>query len=335
MGRKFGRTNIFLIGANLLMGVMLLMSLSTTDDGRYATPSSDDDDVYFTPNTEQLGVWWWNRDKMTDLSYLDFAYRSGVTEIYFNQNELSIVNPNGTFGPNGMADVVEPTRAFIREAHDRGIQVYLLLSNTGTWLLEDHDTHFHQLMLGLRTYQKLVDEAERFAGLHLNIEPNQLRNEHHERYWDLGFEKQNDLMQRLMDFAVMVTQQYGDDVTVDWATGFWWQNFEVEYRGEIMPLHHALITEANRTFVMSFRTNAYDTVQVAKSHIDFAKSLEKPIFLGANIASTEGLKTDQYYHLGRLHMYQELLKIPHYANYDNLHLVVHEIVRWRHWRTWR
>lgn len=292
------------------------------------------EDLYFTPNTERLGVWWWGMDILEDLSYLDFASRSGVTEIYLNQHELSVVNPNGVFGPNGMYDVVEPTRSFIREANRRGIRVYLLLSNTGSWLFPEGENRFHQIMLGLLSYQELVDEDERFAGLHLNIEPNQLQNNGY-RYWDLGVAQQNELMQRLIDFAVMVTSTYGDFLTIDWATGFWWKNFYVEYRGGILPLHHAIISEANTTFVMSFRANAYDTIEIAAPHIDFAMYLGKPIFIGANIASSEGLEIDQYYHLGREYMYEELLRLPGYHPYDQLHVVIHEIVRWRHWRIWR
>lgn len=280
----------------------------------------------------RFGVWWWSVDNLADLSYLDFAKEQGITEIYLNQHHLSVVNPNGIFGPIGTAEVVIPTKEFIEEASARGIAVYLLLSNTGSWLYEEYRQHFHHIMTGFLAYQQLVHEDARFAGLHFNVEPNQLEKDCGTRFWTEGYATQSRLMQQLIDFAVMATDEYGKFTTIDWATGFWWQNFTVDYRGEEMPLHQALILESDTTFVMSFRNTAEGMVEVARDHLDFAQEVGKDIFLGANIASTEGLEIDQFYHLGRAHLDEQLALIYSLHPYEHIHLVIHEISRWRHWQ---
>ncbi|NMP59128.1 MULTISPECIES: hypothetical protein [Enterococcus] len=70
------------------------------------------DESFFQPNTERVGVWWWDTSNLSlahSESYLDYAKNNGITEIYLNQTRLSEVNPSNTFGPSGTLNVVIPT----------------------------------------------------------------------------------------------------------------------------------------------------------------------------------------------------------------------------------
>jgi len=322
--RRVKNLTLLISGVILIIGLILGIYM-------YNAALENRKSYTFTPPTARFGVWWWTVDNLENLSYLDFAKKNGITEIYLNQHHLSVVNPNGEFGPVGLSEVVEPTRNFIRNAKERGIDVFLLLSNTGSWLTQDDQARFHHIMLGFLSYQQLVEDDEQFLGIHFNIEPNQLVDDEGMRVWLKDGSYQEKLMQQLIDFAVMVTDRYGDYTTFDWATGFWWENFMVSYRSEYIPLHHAMILEANATHVMSFRNTAQEIVDVARGHLDFAKKMEREIFLGANIASTEGLEIDQFYHLGRAHLNAQLMLIPKVYEYEFLHLVIHEMSRWKHW----
>lgn len=325
--KKLTKQNFNFIVRMLLFGAILLMIMRIGQ--RILLPKNGQNEN-FTPVTDRLGVWWWQTDNLDDWSYLDFARDNGVTEIYLNQHHLSIVNPSGTFGPYGVETVVMPTQNFIQAASERGIDVYLLLSNTGTWLIDD--ARFHQIMKGFFAYQQLANDNQQFSGIHFNIEPNQMTMTDGSRYWDLGHEKQQELMQKLINFAVAATDKYGSYTTFDWATGFWWQNFYVNYRDTTIPLHHALIIEAQTTYVMSFRNTACRMVNVAQDHLEFANRIGQPIFLGANIISNSASENEQFYQLGRNYFHQQMQQLLACAAEHEFHLVIHDITRWRHWR---
>jgi len=308
------------------------------------------DESLFKPNTDRVGVWWWDTSNLSlahSESYLDYAKNNGITEIYLNQTRLSEVNPSNTFGPSGTLNVVIPTQNFIQAASDRGIKVYLLLSNHGTWL--DNPNRFHQLMKGYLAYQNVAKDAQ-FAGVHLNVEPNQLRDGAGDRYWDKGYDVQARMMQQLIDFAVDATDAYGDYTTFDWSTGMWWdrERYPVTYRGKETLLYRAMIEEANTTVVMSFRTTANAIAEASKKHLAYARNVGKPIILSGSVflsgEEPDRAANAQFIGFGRDYMHAELAKVPEYAlkwadeanggaseKQLDVHVAFHEMMSWRHW----
>lgn len=121
-------------------------------------------------------------------------------------------------------------------------------------------------MKGYLAYQNVAKDAQ-FAGVHLNVEPNQLRDGAGDRYWDKGYDVQARMMQQLIDFAVGATDAYGDYTTFDWSTGMWWdrERYPVTYRGKETLLYRAIIEEANTTVVMSFRMTANAIAEASKN----------------------------------------------------------------------
>ncbi|MBO0461769.1 hypothetical protein JZO83_08395 [Enterococcus sp. DIV1298c] len=318
--------------------------------GAFFSTDVQADESLFKPTTERVGVWWWDTSNLNlahSESYLDYAKNNGITEIYLNQTELHRVNPNNTFGPNGTIKAVIPTQNFIQAANDRDIDVYLLLSNDGTWL--NNPNRFHLLMKGYLAYQNVAKDAQ-FAGVHLNVEPNQLRDSTGERYWDKGYDVQARMMQQLIDFAVDATNVYGDYTTFDWSTGMWWDRdrYPVTYRGKKTLLYRAMIEEANTTVVMSFRTTANAIAEASKNHLAYARNVGKPIILSGTVflsgEEPDKAPNAQFVGFGRDYMHRELAKVPEYAlkwaddanggasdKHLDVHIAFHEMMTWRHW----
>ncbi|MDA9461024.1 hypothetical protein [Enterococcus mundtii] len=327
--------------------------------GAFFSTNVQADESFFQPNTERVGVWWWDTSNLSlahSESYLDYAKNNGITEIYLNQTDLRKINKfTVNDDPDVMKDVIVPTQNFIRAAKVYGIDVYFLLSNDGTWLYEHRRNNFNNIMQGFTIYQEISQDEELFAGLHFNVEPNQLSDGAGGRYWDKGIPVQQELMQRLANFAIYVNDTYGknnegEGSVIMWSTGYWWDRDEytVDYNNKEELLYRVIIEESDTTVVMSFRTSAYEMARFSRNHLAYARSVDKPIILSGTVILAGRLPHQsahaQFIAHGRERMHRELQNVPEAANlWSNrgntasslneldVHVAIHEMMTWRHW----
>ncbi|MDR3347233.1 MAG: hypothetical protein LBN32_01330, partial [Helicobacteraceae bacterium] len=155
------------------------------------------------------GVWWWHCNLITDDRYLDFAVDNNINEIY-----LSIRYP---------ANADE----FIEKAHAKGVKVFWLI---GDYRYVNDDTELFDILERFKTYQATAPLNRRFAGVHLDIEPNQ----HH----DFTTRRQ-ELLKKYLALIIRVSDTMPIDIDIP-------ASFDdlVAYKGQNMPLYKALISEA-------------------------------------------------------------------------------------------
>lgn len=291
-------------------------------------PYNGDNDIRFVPNTERVGVYWWDYWIINDVSYLVFAARNGITEIYLSLPNIEYVRAGGASSASAINNIINPTREFITRASEKGINVYLLLGNNGSWIRDA--SQFHRRMNGLRNFQDLAEPHERFAGVQLNVEPHQLRNSAGERYWDMGDTVRASIVQELADFAIMAHQTH-NWIDICWAVTFWWDDrhmVNVPNRGNISLGEH-LINLSNTVFVMGFRNTAVNMVNVSRYMIETAQRLGRDIVLLATVF--EGNPMAEFAGTGREHMYEQLNFVQRIAGCSSVHVAIHHIVTWRHW----
>ena len=266
------------------------------------------DELVFKPNVDTLGVWWWSHTPI-DGPYLDFAAKNGANEIYFSTN---------TFG-TAVSD-------FITRAHAKGIKVYWLQGDV-SWIR--NDAVIRQRILLYLQYQENSAVNSRFAGVHFNIEP------HQDSEW------RNDPLSRpgILDMYLSLVERLSTllpDVHIDHVIPFWFRD-PIMYKGESVPLYQAMIRESDRVIIMSYRDTAERIINLGsgmgpgnvQDQIAFAKSLDKPIFLGAESSNPPEGTTEISFRLkGKRFMYEELNKLKGLANYDKLGIAIH------HMRTW-
>ena len=290
---------------------------------------NNDNDIRFEPNTERVGVYWWAYWLISDFTYLDFAASNGITEIYLSVPNLRYARPDGTFSLNAMNNIVNPTREFISRASEKGINVYLLLGNNGSWIRNRYE--FHRRMNGLRVYQELAEPHERFAGVQLNVEPHQLENPAGVRYWGIGsphYPHRQTLVQELADFATMAHQTYYW-VNICWTLTFWWDNRHMVNGGSISLGEHLISLSSNTVYVMGFRNTAANMVSVSRYMIETAQRMGRDIVLLATVF--EGTPIAEFVGMGREHMYEQLNLVRGIAGCSSVHVAIHHIVTWRHW----
>jgi hypothetical protein len=165
-------------------------------------------------------------------------------------------------------------------------------------------------------YQSAAEEGKRFAGLHLDVEPHQ--------YAEFA-QCRDELLGMYLDFVIWVCSAY--PIPIDFDIPFWF-NDEVTYQGERRKLYEAVITEANRVFVMSYRDQAEKMYETAKEKIAFAQQLNKGIVLCAEtLYSSEGDQIS-YFEEGKAALYTELRRLKSLVNDDNCGLAVHHIMSW-------
>ena len=255
-------------------------------------------ELSFQKNTDVLGVWWWWVDQDKHAAHLDFAQKNGVNEIYYWTDRLN-----------------NRTGLFVEAAKERNIKVF--------WLLEkyqyiwDYDA-FSEQMKKYMAYQASAPENRQFAGIHLDIEP--------QVHPDFDTDKLA-FLQDYIDFIVWVCDTYRDCTTIDLDIAYWF-DYTIKYRGVTSILYQALMTEADRIFVMSYKDTAEQTYKVSKEEIAFAKSLNKQIILGAETGDYDYEPNLSYYGKGTGYFYGELQKLRTLVNYDNVGISIHQITTW-------
>ena len=260
-------------------------------------------EVVFVPNVDTVGVWWWARSTNINGPYLDFLARNGATEIYFSSS---------VFG--------QETSDFIARAFEKGIKVYWLQGDH-TWIHDD--SVFRDRYAQYLVYQANAPENRRFAGVHIDVEP------HQDPLWRADRENRPMLLRKFLDFVMNLRRDFPNE-HFDFDIPFWLSD-DIEYRGQMVPLHQAIIREADRVFIMSYRDSAERifNLRTVSDQIEFARSLGKPIFLSAESSNPpEGNTVISFRDRGKRAMYEELNKLKYMVNYENFGIAIH------HARTW-
>ena len=78
---------------------------------------------------------------------------------------------------------------------------------------------------------------------------------------------------------------------------------------------------------MSYRDSASGMLSVASEEIEYAFSLDKPIFLGAETGGEEDIVT--FIQEGRDYFYSQMALLEKSLPYSNIGLSIHDIKRWK------
>ncbi|MDR0795790.1 MAG: hypothetical protein LBE79_07045 [Tannerella sp.] len=282
----------------LILAALLYFSCS------FSLGAKENHQTYYR-KTDVLGTWWWYVPHHQVDSHLAFAAEKGVNEIYYYTmlHEYSV-------------------GSFIEKANNLGIKVFLLTDDYNyVW---DRPA-FIQLMFRFMNYQSNAPENRRFAGLHMDIEPHQHPDFDANRYT---------ILQDYMNFVVWLNRTYRPilerstpGIQIDWDIATWHYIY-VMYNGVETKLYQALIMEADRVFVMAYQDSAQRTFNLARPEIEFARSLNKPIIIGAETGRWIEDPSISFYGKGRNYFYEQLGILHELINYDQHGLSVHHISPW-------
>jgi hypothetical protein len=272
------------------LSLVFLVSLFLAGCGKVTT---EDKSSPQTDTRPMLGVWWWQDELIDQPQYLEFAAQNGVTEIYFCTGDFSA-----------------RTAAFIAQAGMQGIKVFLLCGEH-EWI--DDSSSFDQFMQKYLAYQNSAANKAKFAGVHLDVEPQQKASFATDRA---------EILKKYLAFVIKARTDYRA-VSMDFDIPFWFDD-ELSYKGNAAPLYAAVIAEADRVFIMSYRDTAAAMLDVSKDEISCARALGKNVILGAETYSTEGDPVS-YQEEGRQYMYSELAKL---RDNSGCGIAIHSLKSW-------
>ena len=245
-----------------------------------------------------LGVWWWS-DSLDD-SYYNFVISRGVNEIYYCASDFSTQTYN-----------------FIKRANQNGVKVYWLAGEY-EWA-ENSENLYKKLNLFLQ-YQNAYPDGK-FAGVHLDIEP------HQNPKWK-GTTKESPiritLVQQLIDLAVKVKADF-PLLNVSYDLPFW-LDYEIKLNGETKIAYEAMIDVADKVFLMSYRDTADGIYSVSSQEIEYAKKVNKSVYLGIETYSSEGDNVS-FWEEGEAVMLSEMDKLRDMVD-KNFGLSVHHAKKW-------
>jgi len=269
--------------------------------------------------------------------YLDFAAANGINEIYLSTGVTA-----------GVANLGQNVNDFVSAANEREIQVFFLTGHYN-WILPAYYENFKRRMDEFLAYQESAAENEQFAGVVLNIEPQQFRPVpgRYDYNWltPVGPERdrvRNQLLQYYIDFQVYMTELYGP---MDWTAPAWWRAGYYEYQrimynGEPEWLYRATIMKANRIHVMAYRNTPANILHFARNWVAFSREENTPIILINAAFSSDGSDNPatnnvDYRHLGRSQMARNFNIMYETENNENLGFAVYQMRRWLDLPEWR
>lgn len=257
-----------------------------------------------------VATWMWNtyaiwRDKEKTLEDLT---QHGINRVYLQAD----------------ADIpVDVYRTFIREAGERGIEVQAL-GGKPYWVLPERQGELYQFIHWVKAYNNSSLSAERFSGIHLDVEPYVLPQ------WQ---SEQDTLIGYWMDTVSGFVEEVKSDsfLTVGADLPVWLQWFLVpDGKGDTTTLTDYFIGRLDEITLMAYIDNAPGIVQAVSHELAEAAASGKPVVIGVDTMDN-GESNSSFYGLGWGQMNEALNSVaaalsshPAYSGY-----AIHEYDSWR------
>ncbi|MGC5326114.1 hypothetical protein [Brevibacillus sp. SYSU BS000544] len=164
---------------------------------------------------------------------------------------------------------MEEYRTFINQATDQHILVYALQGEPD-WVTSEGSAKSDSIMEWLHTYQQTSDQAEQFAGIHLDVEPYLLPNWNHEQK-----ELVEEFQQLIVDWKV---EALNGNLELGLDIPFWYD----EIRLGNQSLAKWIIQQADTVTIMSYRDHIEGpngVLRITQKEREYAAQIGKKLYL--------------------------------------------------------
>ncbi|MDF2715386.1 MAG: hypothetical protein K0R28_2311, partial [Paenibacillus sp.] len=254
-----------------------------------------------------VATWMWNtyaiwRDKDQTLDYLT---QNGVNLVYLQVDEEI---------------PVDVYRTFIKEAGSRGIEIHAL-GGKPYWVLPDRQGELYQFIYWVKAYNNSSRSAERFDGIHLDVEPYVLPE------WSTD---QDTIIGYWMDTLSGFVDEVKTDSFLTTGADFpvWLDWFLVpDGKGSTTTLTDWFYGRLDQITLMAYIDNAQGIIKAVEKELHQAAG--KPVIIGMETMNNDEANTS-FYAKGRSQLMSELNTVvqtlsghPSYGGY-----AVHEYDSW-------
>ena len=265
-----------------------------------------------SPNTPTsiFAVWWWNDEFSSEKTteYLNFAKQNNINEIYYCSSKFN-----------------ENTAQYINQANSLGISVFWLDGNYKWLYNETEEEKLHNKIKNYINYNANNPE-NKFAGVHLDIEPHQSKNSLDPMPNELNFNTEigrEFLIGKLITLANKLKQTY-PQISFTYDIPFWLDD-AINYNNQTKPAYQHIIDIADGVVVMSYRDTAEKIYSVAKEEIEYATQKNKQITLSVECGNEENQVT--FKEEGKTILKQELNKLKTLVP-EKTGICIHHIKTW-------
>lgn len=183
-------------------------------------------------------------------------------------------------------------RAFIRNAHARGIRVYALLGSwylsTERYVLPRHQRKAVAMLQRVLDYNAAAAPAERFDGVNYDIEPHLLDE------WEDATRPR--LLLGFLDMTAAMIEarrKSGQVLDIGPAMPFWWDGIALEWRGVRKPVSEHVADLTDYVALMDYRNRAEGRDSIlshAEAEMAYADRTGKRVVIGLEFNPGEPAK---------------------------------------------
>ncbi|MDF2963378.1 MAG: hypothetical protein K0S39_5113, partial [Paenibacillus sp.] len=204
---------------------------------------------------------------------------------------------------------------FIKKANARGVQVHAM-SGAPNWVLSEHNPKMYEFIHWVKQYNNSVQPEERFAGIHLDVEPYVLPEWRQDSDTVIGL-----WMDTVSGFAEEV--KVDSNLTVGIDMPVWLNRFQVRdgYGGRT-TLSDWMIRRLDQVTLMAYLDKAEDIVKSVEEEIAEADRAGVPVLVAVDTVDN-GEPGGSFYNKGHSSMITELNSVesvlskhPSYKGYS-------------------
>lgn len=252
-------------------------------------------------------TWLWDTMQIVDHteSILQFAATNQIGAIYLQINR----------------DVKLPYyKEFIRKAGEQGVVVDIM-DGRPAWGLSENVNQIAAFLDWVEAYQSQAEADERFAGIHLDIEPHVLPE------WKTDQERVISEWQGNVRYIMNRATKMNMPVAADLP--FWLDNYKIP--GSEMAVSSWMIRQYDAVTIMAYRDTAKAIFDVAKTELAESAALGKKLSIAVETKQSKEGQFITFYEEGKAYMESQLKLVENMAKgYDSYSgISVHEYGTWK------
>lgn len=283
-----------LLAACLATALLLLGSLSLHPETAIA-------------QAKQRATWFWDTPqiKTSTEDIISFASSQGVNVLYLQMNRD--VRP-------------EYYRHFISQAGEKGIAVHVL-GGAPNWALNSERYRLTSFMQWVAEYQASAAPKERFAGIHVDIEPHVLPE------WRMNPSSVIPQWQESVRYLVREAHSLNLPIGADMT--FWLHTYQLP--DQSMSVSRWMIQQFDQIAIMAYRDQADHIYNLAAAELMEADELGKRALIAVETKSSNEGNNITFFEEGTTYMEEQLSKVYAKAQKHSSFsgLAVHDYRYWK------
>ncbi|RFU62469.1 amidase [Peribacillus glennii] len=212
-------------------------------------------------------------------------------------------------------------RSFIEKASSKGMKIYAL-DGAPQWVAPDGYKSLDRLMNWLKTYQNESSSFQKFAGVHLDVEP----------YLYSGWSTNQASTVKTYQALIMKAKSSATAIALALEADipFWFD--EISYKNTYGKgiLAEWMIANTNSVTIMAYRDSASMIIELVAKEMALAAKYNKQLVIGVETGQTSEGGMLTFFEEGQAYMNQELVKVkdsyagtPGYSG-----IAVHHVGSW-------